>query len=248
MPIEVKCLASGSTGNSYAVDDGGSVLLLEAGIRTKKILDGYFDLLPRVAGCLITHGHNDHARSAPDLSARGINIYATAGTFLEISERNEKPVRSYRAHTIAAGKPFRLASWMVTPLKAQHDAYEPVCFLLHSLAADENLFFVTDSFYVRYKFETSAGKKIPLNIIMVECNYSHELICRSVSEGRIPDSMKQRIEQAHFSLENVKDFIAANDMNTVRRIYLIHISRNNGDPAQFKNEIQRLTGVPVTVF
>jgi len=29
--VSVKCLASGSAGNSYAVDDGKSVLLLEAG-------------------------------------------------------------------------------------------------------------------------------------------------------------------------------------------------------------------------
>ena len=248
MPIKVKCLASGSTGNSYAIDDGENVLLLEAGIIARKILSGYLDMLPRVKGLLITHGHNDHARSAPKLSDAGIDIYATAGTFQEISERSEKPVRPYRAHTILARKPFRLGTWEILPLEAQHDAYEPVCFLLHSSAADENLFFVTDSFYLRYRFETPQGKKIPLNVIMVECNYSKEALNHSVAEGRVPEAMKYRIEQAHFSLENVKDFLMANDTSTVRHIYLIHISRNNGDPELFRREIQRLTGKPVTAF
>lgn len=38
--IDVKCLASGSAGNAYAVDDGESVLLLEAGIPAKRSFPG----------------------------------------------------------------------------------------------------------------------------------------------------------------------------------------------------------------
>ena len=63
--VTVKCLASGSSGNSYAIDDGVSALLLEAGIPAKKILAGYLNLLPRVAGCLISHEHRVQV-SVPD--------------------------------------------------------------------------------------------------------------------------------------------------------------------------------------
>lgn len=38
--IDVKCLASGSAGNAYAVDDGESVLLLEAGLPAKRFFPG----------------------------------------------------------------------------------------------------------------------------------------------------------------------------------------------------------------
>ena len=78
--IEIKCLASGSSGNSYAVDDGETVLLLEAGITSKKILSGYAELLDRVAGCLVTHEHKDHAKSAWDLTKSGIDVYTSEGT------------------------------------------------------------------------------------------------------------------------------------------------------------------------
>ena len=69
---KVYCLGSGSKGNSYAVDDGRSVLLLEAGLPASKITAGYRELLPRVVGCLITHEHMDHARGAAELARRGV--------------------------------------------------------------------------------------------------------------------------------------------------------------------------------
>ncbi len=235
--IDVKCLASGSSGNSYAVDDGESVLLLEAGIPAKKILSGYLDLLPRAAGCLITHEHQDHAKGAAGLAARGIDLYTTAGTFSGIKEIDHP----YRMHTIRAGEQFSLASWLILPFETQHDAAEPCGYLLYSTATREKLLFATDTYYIPNTFRA-------LNLIMVECNYSLKLLDESIREGRVPESMKPRLLKSHFGLENVKDFLRANDMNTVRRIYLIHLSGNNGDPALFKREIQQATGKPVTVF
>lgn len=234
--IGVKCFASGSTGNSYAVDDGESVLLLEAGIRSKKILTGYLDLLPRVAGCLITHEHQDHSRSAADLAAHGIDLYATAGTFSGIPGID----RPYRMHVVRTGEQFELASWIVLPFETRHDAGEPCGYLLYSRVAREKLLFATDTFYIPNTFRD-------LNVIMVECNYSMELLKESIREGRVSETMKHRLEQSHFSIENVKTFLAANDMSTVRWIYLLHLSRNNADPVLFKKEIQRITGKPVTV-
>lgn len=247
--IGVKCLASGSTGNSYAVDDGESVLLLEAGIRSKKILTGYLDLLPRVAGCLITHEHQDHSRSAADLAAHGIDLYATTGTFMGITERIGPIDRPYRKHVVRIGEPFKLESWIILPFETKHDeprtcekpCLDPCGYLLYSRVAREKLLFATDTYYIPNRFSG-------LNVIMVECNYSMALLKESIREGRVSETMKHRLEQSHFSIENVKTFLAANDMSTVRWIYLLHLSRNNADPVLFKKEIQRITGKPVTVF
>lgn len=235
--ITVKCLASGSSGNSYAVDDGESALLLEAGIPAKKILSEYLGLLPRVAGCLITHEHQDHAKGAAELASRGIDLYATRGTLSGIAGISHP----YRLHTIRAGEQFDLVSWIVLPFDTRHDAAEPCGYLLYSRAAREKLLFATDTYYIPNSFRE-------LNLIMVECNYSLPLLDESIREGRVPESMRPRLLQSHFGLENVKGFLAANDMSTVRRIYLIHLSGNNADPALFKREIERAAGKPVTVF
>ena len=112
------------------MDDGKSVLLLEAGIRKRTILAGYMDLLMRVQGCLITHEHQDHAKAALGLPMACIDVYASGGTFSALNA--EKARRNYRLHSIKAGEQFTLGTWTVLPWEAQHDAAEPLGFLLHS--------------------------------------------------------------------------------------------------------------------
>lgn len=235
--IHVKCLASGSSGNSYAVDDGESALLLEAGIPAQKMLSGYLDLLPRAAGCLITHEHQDHAKGAAKLAGRGMDLYATAGTFESLAEID----RPYRKHIVRAGEQFSLASWVILPFETRHDAAEPCGYLLYSKAAREKLLFATDTYYIPNRFQA-------LNVIMVECNYSLPILKRNIREGLIPESMEPRLLRSHFGLENVLDFFKVNDMRPVRQIYLLHLSGNNADRKQFRREIERATGKPVTVF
>lgn len=235
--IDVKCLASGSAGNAYAADDGESVLLLEAGLPARKILSGILPLLPRVAGCLITHEHGDHACGAVGLAGRGIDLYATAGTFAGIAGT----VPAHRRHEIKKGRQLHIGSWLVLPFEAEHDAAEPVGFLLYSLAAQEKLLFATDTYYIPNTFRG-------LNIIMVECNYSRDLLEENIKAGRIPRLLKNRLLRSHFSLDNVKAFLAANDLGECRKIYLLHLSGGNSDPECFKREIQELTGIVTEIY
>jgi len=230
--IDVKCLASGSTGNAYAVDDGESALLLEAGLPAKKILSGFLPLLPRVAGCLITHEHGDHACGAVGLARRGIDLYATAGTLTGISG----VVPAHRRHEVKVGVQLHIGSWIILPFETEHDAAEPVGYLLYSLAAQEKLLFATDTYYIPNTFRA-------LNIVMVECNYSRDLLEENIKAGRILGLLKSRLLRSHFSLDNVKGFLAANDLSECRKIYLLHLSGGNSDPERFQREIRELTGI-----
>lgn len=230
--IDVKCLSSGSAGNAYAVDDGESVLLLEAGLPAKKILSGFLPLLPRVEGCLITHEHGDHACGAVGIAGRGIDLYATAGTFAGM----QGAVPAHRQHEIKINVQFRLGSWLVLPFEVEHDAEEPAGYLLYSLAAQEKLLFATDTYYIPNTFRG-------LNVVMVECNYSRDLLEDNIKAGRVPEPLKNRLLRSHFSLDNVKGFLAANDLGECRKIYLLHLSGGNADPNRFKREVQELTGI-----
>jgi hypothetical protein len=53
--------------------------------------------------------------------------------------------------------------------------------------------------------------------------------------------------KSHFSLENVKRFLQANDLSRVQEIWLLHLSDGNSDETRFKREIQELTGKPVII-
>lgn len=237
--ISVRCLASGSAGNSYAVDDGKSVLLLEAGIRKRTILAGYMDLLTRVQGCLITHEHQDHAKAVLGLPMAGIDVYASRGTFAALNA--EKDRRNYRLHSIKAGEQFTLGTWTVLPWEAQHDAAEPLGFLLYSKETGDKLIFATDTYFIPNTFRG-------LTYVMVECNYDRMLLDRNIGAGTVPESLRSRLMRSHFSLDNVRTFLTANDLSNVQRIYLLHISGQNGDKDAFRRDIEALTGIPVTVF
>lgn len=235
--LDVKCLATGSKGNSYAVDDGESALLLEAGIQGKRITAGFANLLPRVVGCLITHEHGDHAQGAADLAARGIDLYASQGTFERIGALR----CFYRAHALQPFKQVSIGSWQVLPFPVEHDAAEPLGFLLYSSAAREKVLFATDTYFIRYRFSG-------LTTVLVECNYSLPLLMRNVWSGKVPEPLKDRLLQSHFSLENLKAFLSKTDLSYTHDIYLLHCSAQNGGRDIFKREVMQATGIPVTVF
>jgi len=63
----------------------------------------------------------------------------------------------------------------------------------------------------------------------------------------VPPALKKRILKSHFSLENVKEFLKANDLSRVQEIWLLHLSDGNSDAERFKREIQELTGKMVFI-
>lgn len=235
--VEVICLASGSAGNAYALDDGESVLLLEAGIPAKKSAAGFFPLLSRVAGCFITHEHNDHAQGAAGLARQGIDLYASAGTFSRLPDIRHP----YRRNIIRAGEQVETGSWLAMPWAAQHDATEPLGFLFYSKTTEERVLFATDTGDIPHGFRG-------LNVLLLECNYAENILRENVQSGRLAPTLAERIQRTHLGLDAAKDFLSRCALGAVRQIFLIHISRQNGDPARFQKEIRALTGCPVRVL
>jgi len=70
---QFKCLATGSSGNCYLLDLGGGCIILDAGITIKKILDN-INFNDVIFAC-ISHSHNDHKASMPDLLRKHIQIF-----------------------------------------------------------------------------------------------------------------------------------------------------------------------------
>ncbi|MCY9541823.1 MBL fold metallo-hydrolase [Paenibacillus alvei] len=231
--IDILPLGSSSAGNAYRVTDGHTSLLLEAGIRFKDIQQALEFRLSDIAGCLITHDHGDHCKATKDVMKAGINVYTGQGTadILGIS--------GHRLRTVVARQQFTIGTWTILPFEVEHDAAEPLGFILANRSGDK-LLFATDTYYIRYRFTG-------LTHIMIECNYSIKILRENIAAGRVPAVMKNRLLRSHFSLENVKEFIRANDMRRVQEIWLLHLSDNNSDEELFKREIQALTGKQVMI-
>jgi len=231
--IEIKTLASGSSGNAYWISDGHTEILLECGIRFKDIQKALDFKTSNLSGCLVSHEHKDHTRGLKDVVKAGINVYASQGTI------DAEGIEHHRIKTVENKKQFKIGTWTILPFDLQHDAAEPFGFLLMNEQGDR-LLFATDTYYVRYKFKG-------LNYIMVECNYAIDILDYNIEHGIVPQVMKKRLVKSHFSLENLKEFLMANDLSNVQEIHLIHLSNNNADPERFKREVQELTGKVVYV-
>jgi phosphoribosyl 1,2-cyclic phosphodiesterase len=231
--VDIQVLASSSKGNCYRVSDGHTPLLLECGIPYKEIQRGINFKIAEIAGCLITHEHKDHCKSIKEIMKAGIDCYLSQGTATALG------AIGHRLKIVKSKQQFNIGTWTVLPFDIQHDCAEPLGFLLAD-STGEKLLYATDTYYIKYKFNG-------LTHILIECNHSYKIINENVEAGFLSWSMKQRLIQSHFSLENVKKFLLANDLSKVQGIWLIHLSRANSNAELFKREVQEITGKPVYI-
>ena len=226
--MEIQIIATGSSGNCFAVGDGETRLLLDAGIPLARIERGVKFSLSAFAGCRLTHEHQDHSKAAFDLLSKGLPLYCSRGT-----QRALGLPQSYYVRTAATCMAFDVGSFEVMPFEAQHDAAEPLCYLIYSKCTHEKLLFITDCAYVSYRFSC-------LTHLLIECNYMTQLLYRSTEPA-----LADRIVRSHMSLETCLRFLAAQDLSTIQQIYLIHISNTRGDGALMQRAVARSTGKEV---
>ena len=230
--MDIQVIASGSKGNCYAVSDGQTAILLEAGIPFADIRKALDFRVSDLAAVLISHEHMDHARAVLPLIAAGVDVYCSRGTAAALG------LVGHRVHIIRARARFTIGTWSVTPLDTVHDAKEPLAFVLAS--GDEKLLFVTDSAYLRYKVPGCTH-------LMLECNYALDVLKTNVIAGVVNHEVKRRVVRSHMSLETLCGFLRANDLTSVREIILLHLSDDSSDTEVFKRTIQALTGKAVRI-
>ena len=231
--INIKIIASGSSGNAYLIDDGRSQLLLECGISYKDIQIALNFDTKNIVGCLVSHEHKDHTKGLKDVVRAGIDCYMSKGT------ANAEGIEHHRIKVVENKKQFKVGSWTILPFDVEHDVAEPFGYLIMN-EQGEKLLFATDTYYVKYKFKG-------LNYLMIECNYSLEILEENIVNGLTPELMKRRLIKSHFSLENVIEFLKANDLSKVEDIYLLHLSDTNSNAKEFKEAIQKVTGKRVLI-
>ena len=223
----IKTIATGSTGNCYLIDDGCTQLLLECGIIFKKIQQALNYQTSKVAACLISHSHQDHCKGVQGALNASMDVYMSKATTDEVGIEHNR-IKQYTNK-----QQFKIGSFTILPFDVKHDV-ENHGFLIQSDNGSK-LLFATDTYYVRYKF---AG----LTHLMIETNYSEAILDENIERGTIHPFLAKRIKASHFSLENVLEFLKANDLSKVEEIHLLHLSNSNSDEENFKRAVQEQTG------
>lgn len=227
--MEIKVLASSSKANCTYISDGNTSLLLDAGLHLPEVRKALNFQVSNLSAVLASHQHLDHCRAIPDLIKSGVDCYMNQATADSLG------LVSHRLKIISPMQQFSIGSWRVLAFNLVHEV-ESLGFLLANKNG-EKLAYITDSAFCPYRFNV-------LSHILIECNYSERILSRNRS---IPSLLRQSIIRNHFSLENVKEFLKANDLSKVREIYLLHLSDANSDAEMFKREIQELTGKPTFI-
>ena len=227
--MDIKIIASGSSGNAYLIGDGRTRLLLDAGIPFSRIQIGCGFRTSSIDACLVTHRHGDHAAAIPKLIERGIAVYSNA----DVAERYEG------VQELSARKEYTIGTFRVLPFAAEHDV---PCYgyQVTSTETGEKLVYITDSAYVRYTFTG-------LTHLMIEANYAEDIMIGNVRDDKIPFPLAERVAETHMSIDTLMELLRANEMTKVRQIYLLHLSDNNSDAERFKRQVQQETGAEVYI-
>jgi len=233
--MKLKVLGSSSSGNCYLIEiNKNEKLILDAGINFKDVQKELQFNLQGIQGVLITHEHMDHLKYATNFALNGIDVYASEGTFKKLE------LTGHRFKIIKALQQFEIGNFTILPFDTQHDAAEPLGFLIQYKPTREKLLYATDTYYIKYKFSK-------LNYVLIECNYNSEIARGNSQEGIINKTRYSRLLESHMSLENLLKFLQANDLRYVKNIVLCHLSDTNSNQNIMKNAVYEATGIQTTI-
>jgi phosphoribosyl 1,2-cyclic phosphodiesterase len=223
---QLKVVSSGSVGNSYILRTNSGTLLIEAGVPYNTILKSLDFVISDVQGAIVTHCHGDHLNKGTikNFARNGMKIYGTK----ECSEKAADITALTNKQSVQIG------TFKVLPLKVPHNAE---CFsyvIMHPEIG--TLLFATDLCEFPYKVKN-------LNHLLIECNYSQEIVEEAVYNGVEIRSQSEN----HLELNDCIDTINRLKSNILNKVVLLHLSSNLSDCRLFKTRILEDCGIKCEV-
>lgn len=232
--MKLTVLGSSSKGNGYVLFSETEALIIEAGVKASELKKALGFNIRKVAGCIITHEHLDHSAYADEYIKNGIDTYMSKGTMNALTFKSNRTPSLLQPNRLQ-----QIGNFKVLPFRVNHDANEPVGFLIkHSEIG--TLLFLTDTYYSEYKFKG-------LNHLLVEANYCEQIVENKFTSGQMHPAMFKRLQTSHMSIQTCKELLKANDLKEAQNIVLIHLSDSNSNAENFKQQVQALTGLPTTI-
>jgi len=222
---------SGSLGNLYTITNAqGQRLIIDPGVSWGDVLKALDYDLTDVVGCLVTHEHGDHSKSAEKVIEYGIDVWMSAGTRDAIKFRNDlnrKSVYILESSVVETG----IGNFSVLPFNTVHDAQEPFGFVIS--CNDEYLLFATDTSNITQKFEHK------FSIIAIECSYDAIILLDMIERQTINETLAKRLLTSHMEKENAKRYLREFcEMSQCRELHLLHMSGDNINHEKTRQEFE----------
>lgn len=254
--MKAYCLASSSNGNSFIldfdIDEVSHKVMIECGIPIKEIYKKCNEnniALNEVEACLITHSHQDHCKSAKELSRLDIPLFASNETFKALS---------IKGNVIEPKQKFRVANGLFGMcFNVEHDVEGSVGYILKTKS--ECVIFIID----HKRFTTNLSHLKP-DYVFIECNYDQKVVYPQIyelekrkEELAIEDEERHEINvklkqmdrniKSHASLRGTERGLSMMNLSNCKTIFLTHLSDRYANEYKMKNEIQAMFGIKTYV-
>lgn len=230
--MKLTVLGSSSTGNGYILFNENEALIIEAGVKLSQVKEALDFNISRIAGCLISHLHADHASYLESYAKAGIRIL----TSQHVLESKNDLVTSTLCKVVIPGKGYKIGNFKIVPFELSHDV--PCLGYMIDHPEIGRIIFITDSYLCEYTFEG-------VNHFLIEANYADDILEDKIASGHAHPSMRPRLLATHMELETCKGILKANDLSQVINIVLVHLSSGNSNEERFVREVREITGKTV---
>lgn len=232
--MKVRVFASSSSGNCLLLSDGGTNILLDAGIsmrRVEKALENINLSMREIGGVLITHEHSDHISGLKMLMKHyAFPVFAPSTVANHL--KGLLPEIDERLRVVPVGQFFEIGSIRVLAFHTSHDTPESVGYRFEcsgssfALATDTGC--VTEEVY-----QGLLGARA----VLIESNHDESMLC----DGPYPVYLKRRIlsDRGHLSNESCARLARTLAENGCETVVLGHLSCRNNDPGLAVNETEK---------
>ena len=210
---------SGSNGNLYIVTaNNGKRLMIECGVSWQNIEKALSYNLDNIIGCLLSHEHKDHSFAIEKVIEAGINVYSGFDTLKALGlEGHRRGIRLMHEGLVVIDDCFG-----INPFNIEHDAVEPLGFIVYEFGTKEYMLFATDTSHIKYRFG------VPFSIVALECSYEQERLKDRVAQGEIPEVVARRLLDSHMEKHATMSYIENRcDLSKCSEIHLLHLSGDN---------------------
>ena len=241
--MKASVFASGSTGNCLLLSQGGTHVLIDAGIslrRLEKTLAQSGPALRDIGGVLITHEHSDHISGLKMLlKYTDLPVYAPHTVANRLF--GLLPELCDRLTVVPVGEEFALGDMRVRAFHTPHDTDESVGY---RVAGDSVFALATDMGCVTE--EVLAGLS-GADTALIEANHDLDMLYA----GRYPFPLKRRIASDRGHLSNAACAELAHTLASggTRQIVLGHLSRENNSPRRALDTVgETLAELPCALY
>ncbi len=220
--MELSVLGSGSSGNSFFIQNNENAILVDAGLSAKQItsrLEKIKRSPEMIKGIFITHEHADHIRGA-DVLARHLNIpiFATKRTIQNsfLCENTDliNPIKNNEL--------LKLAGMEIGAFSKSHKAADPISF---SIRNGKTISIITDAGFACDNIISAVQDS---DFLCFESNHDEKMLI----EGPYPYFLKQWIKSdtGHLSNRQSALCVLEHANSKLNHVILSHLSQTNNTP------------------